>query len=1049
MAATASSVSFDTTWSHSHSQWRRRVSGSSSVPSLPAVVASRPPSSQQARPSQGWGSSADFAAGQGGDGYGQAPSAHALAPPRPLSSFSCTDISCERFGCLTSSPKRSPFLVHLLLQARADAGKELKAPMPIGVARNACSWPILRPVTIANLDGRVVQEPIYFATPEAEVRDGSLSSFADVFQSDPRLWGGNDFRSYFGGESLGVTRLHRFCFSLDRLPPGRFPKLLETLKTLLANRADLNAKAGVHQLTPLRSVAESHSPLAPSLLRFLVAQQADVEQCDRAGVSPVIAATRGKHVENVRALAECGASVDAAIMEASKMTAGGGEVALHLGHIYFVFEALFATTVAQRSMSDVDRCAEKREGRNLGELTSEKVQALLKEGDCVEMAATGGGSPFWLACKRSDLWTADALYHAQAKIDAADDRGRTALHDAAQRGDSEVVGWLLDVKASVDEADKAGRTPLMLASTPEVRALLRPAATFASVPDLARFLESADLATLLAELPRTRCRDMLFGVDRAIQSCQAMAVELYPAMAALLKLLVKSIDERALAEGSAALTHLLEATRGPEADVAEADAAEASSSWPLVDSRLKYRDRLLLALEEASAALAARYAAVYVAETADGKGSPVTVYPARITHEERMTVTGALHQDAAHGALPWLQRNSIVEMFLALRAAGAVGSLEEFACFLRDTDSEHVWQHAYCKWLCATACNMDDASHRTMCGVVRAIDPSAEYLRHPPKRFSRHDTRLRDTMDALRIANAKQVLALGEYGLRSVPGYLTDLLSSTVVCPDLESLDKIRTEMLELSVETDGVEVVLEENGFSRAHRSKDGYRTWKCFLLIDSRRPQQCRLFAELELNVRHMLSAKHVGNLIDGVRGGAFETEAYKRASSTLLFEECSKITDKSPGVILRLLRRNGDPNTRGEDGTSCLLRLCFCARRCPGPAHTSAVKILLSARADPNRAGGCMAITPLHVVARINDDVAATLWQFLIDYAADPESRTRDGLSPLDVARRDRNPRLLDAAASRRLSHVHRATTRSTVSLSRALSSVVSGKLSPSAC
>lgn len=48
-------------------------------------------------------------------------------------------------------------------------------------------------------------------------------------------------------------------------------------------------------------------------------------------------------------------------------------------------------------------------------------------------------------------------------INAKDKNGRTPLHNAAQTGNIELLGWLLERKASVDERDTENNTALLLA----------------------------------------------------------------------------------------------------------------------------------------------------------------------------------------------------------------------------------------------------------------------------------------------------------------------------------------------------------------------------------------------------------------------------------------------------------------------------------------------------------------------------------------------------------------------------------------------------------
>ena len=73
---------------------------------------------------------------------------------------------------------------------------------------------------------------------------------------------------------------------------------------------------------------------------------------------------------------------------------------------------------------------------------------------------------------REGLETVELLLTRGAGVDLADDRGRTALMIAAQRGHAEVVARLLAAGADPAVRDHDGRTALDLASGSAVRQAL-------------------------------------------------------------------------------------------------------------------------------------------------------------------------------------------------------------------------------------------------------------------------------------------------------------------------------------------------------------------------------------------------------------------------------------------------------------------------------------------------------------------------------------------------------------------------------------------------
>jgi len=64
------------------------------------------------------------------------------------------------------------------------------------------------------------------------------------------------------------------------------------------------------------------------------------------------------------------------------------------------------------------------------------------------------------------------LLERGAPIDAADNRGRTALLIAAERGDAAIVSLLLDRGADRIRRDKEGKSALDLAASAPIRARL-------------------------------------------------------------------------------------------------------------------------------------------------------------------------------------------------------------------------------------------------------------------------------------------------------------------------------------------------------------------------------------------------------------------------------------------------------------------------------------------------------------------------------------------------------------------------------------------------
>jgi len=84
----------------------------------------------------------------------------------------------------------------------------------------------------------------------------------------------------------------------------------------------------------------------------------------------------------------------------------------------------------------------------------------------------------WAAGHSNDVPEGDGLETVElflarnVDVNRVDDRGRTALMIAAERGHSKIVSRLLEVGASANHKDKEGNTALDLAANASVRAAL-------------------------------------------------------------------------------------------------------------------------------------------------------------------------------------------------------------------------------------------------------------------------------------------------------------------------------------------------------------------------------------------------------------------------------------------------------------------------------------------------------------------------------------------------------------------------------------------------
>jgi ankyrin repeat protein len=209
----------------------------------------------------------------------------------------------------------------------------------------------------------------------------------------------------------------------------------EIATLLLDAGADLQHR-DLNRATPLLIAArEGRRRMAGLLLEA----GADVNAADRQGVTPLMAAAFDGDARLLRLLLDAGARVDA------RDTQGKGAIVYAAGRAY-----------------------------------PQIVSALLDAGADADGAWGHELTPLmWAAGHANDAPAADGvavagiLLDAGAELQRRDDRGRTALMIAAQRGHREMVTFLLGRGADPTLRDKAGLSAADLAPDDAVRALLR------------------------------------------------------------------------------------------------------------------------------------------------------------------------------------------------------------------------------------------------------------------------------------------------------------------------------------------------------------------------------------------------------------------------------------------------------------------------------------------------------------------------------------------------------------------------------------------------
>jgi len=209
-----------------------------------------------------------------------------------------------------------------------------------------------------------------------------------------------------------------------------------TTALLIDRGSDLNHQNLMRSSVLLRAVTQRRR----SVTRLLLKKGADPNAANRRGVSPLIAAAFNGDGRTVKELLAAGADP-------------GHQDATGKGAIVYAA------------------------GRGFGRIT----ELLLNSGLNPDKAYGNGLTALmWVAGHSNGVPESDGLETAQVLIaktmdvDSRDNRGRTALMIAAERGHAKIVAALLTAGAKRELRDKAGHTALSLAADDATRSLLKP-----------------------------------------------------------------------------------------------------------------------------------------------------------------------------------------------------------------------------------------------------------------------------------------------------------------------------------------------------------------------------------------------------------------------------------------------------------------------------------------------------------------------------------------------------------------------------------------------
>lgn len=228
----------------------------------------------------------------------------------------------------------------------------------------------------------------------------------------------------------------------------------QTVQILLEHSAEVDAK-DFYSNTPLHLAADAESA------KSLISKGAEVNAKNRWNQTPLYRAICLGRLEVVKVLVENNASLETPIV-------GDGlnalQAAAKSGHIdivnYLLEQGVNVEKIGDYMRPPLHLAVEK------GDIAT--VNALLQKSANKESQGAWKNTPLHVATTREVA----ELISTENTLNAKNEKGRTPLHEAVARNNTEVAKFLIERRADVNIKDNEGNTPLHLATSLEMLKLL-------------------------------------------------------------------------------------------------------------------------------------------------------------------------------------------------------------------------------------------------------------------------------------------------------------------------------------------------------------------------------------------------------------------------------------------------------------------------------------------------------------------------------------------------------------------------------------------------